>query len=50
LPKNKEGTSLGLGKGEKTVGEILADVEMGLDGVRSILSKPLLLLTAGGQI
>jgi hypothetical protein len=41
----KEGTSPRPGKGEKTVGEILADVEMGLDGVRSILSKQLILLT-----
>jgi hypothetical protein len=41
----KEGTSPGQGKGEKTVGEILADVEIGLDGVRSILSKQLILLT-----
>jgi hypothetical protein len=31
----------------KTVGEILADVEMGLDEVRSILSKQLILLTPG---
>jgi hypothetical protein len=30
---------------QKTVGEILADVELGLDGVRSILSKQLILLT-----
>jgi len=30
---------------QKTVGEILADVEMGLDEVRSILSKQLILLT-----
>jgi SAM-dependent methyltransferase len=30
--------------GKKTVGEILADVEMGLDEVRSILSKQLILL------
>ena len=41
----KEGASPLLGKAEKTVGEILADVEMGLDGVRSILSKQLILLT-----
>ena len=31
----------------RTVGEILADVEMGLDEVRSILSKQLILLTPG---
>ncbi|MEG3900672.1 class I SAM-dependent methyltransferase [Microcoleus sp. B4-C5] len=43
----KEGTSLGQGKGEKTVGEILGNVEMGLDEVRSILSKQLILLTPG---
>ena len=31
----------------RSVGEILADVEMGLDEVRSILSKQLILLTPG---
>ncbi|MEG3959142.1 hypothetical protein [Microcoleus sp. herbarium2] len=36
--------------GGKSVGEILADVEMGLDEVRSILSKQLILLTPGGKI
>ena len=41
----KEGTSPGQGKGEKTVGEILGNVEMGLDEVRSILSKQLILQT-----
>ncbi|MBE9120492.1 SAM-dependent methyltransferase, partial [Tychonema sp. LEGE 07199] len=30
---------------QKTVGDILADVEVGLDEVRSILSKQLILLT-----
>jgi len=36
----KEGSQSG-----KSIGEILADVEMGLDEVRSILSKQLILLT-----
>ncbi len=36
--------------GGKSVGEILADVEMGLEEVRSILSKPLILLTPSGKI
>jgi hypothetical protein len=36
----KEGSPSG-----KSIGEILADVEMGLDEVRSLLSKQLILLT-----
>jgi hypothetical protein len=50
-PPDRAGTGAPpLEGGGKSVGEILADVEMGLDEVRSILSKPLILLTPGGKI
>ncbi|MEG5028783.1 hypothetical protein QUB36_13950 [Microcoleus sp. AT8-B1] len=45
-PPDRAGTGAPpLQGGEKTVGEILGNVEIGLDEVRSILSKQLILLT-----